>query len=83
MSDFKTDLERLCKIAEWDPCQNDLNSIEQEIKLSIRNGSYSADKVKFIVHKYFPNIIYISNEGEDSKDAEVLLALLLKRSLGR
>ncbi|HIF6198069.1 hypothetical protein CGI23_24675 [Vibrio parahaemolyticus] len=78
MNEFKRNLELLCEIAEWEPSEQQLLQVRNEILRVSKQREITENDVKIIVCDLFPDATYFCMEGVDTKDVETLLALLLK-----
>ncbi len=74
---LKTEIETACKIASWNPSQQQLARIANEIA-STRPTSTS--QVEGIVSTVCPDTTFFSLEGIDNSDLRALLALAIQAS---
>lgn len=73
LSEFKSHLEKLFKIAYWNPTTSQLKQIA-----NVCTKNTSVDDLHAIVTTVCPDTIFVSQEGIDNSDIRTLLALAIQ-----
>lgn len=71
---FKTELEVACKIAWWNPSDEQLYKIAQYIK----NNPDKIDSINVYICQICDGVLFQSFEGVDNSDLNCLIALAIK-----
>lgn len=71
----KSDLERIFKIIRWDPTQEQITLINAEIERRLSLHQSCAGVIELFVE----NVLFISTEGIDNSDLNLLLSMVAKK----
>lgn len=74
---LKIEIEKLCEIASWNPSQQQLEEIANEIS---RIKPKNINEIGGIVTSVCPGTTFICLEGIDNSDVRTLLALAIQAS---
>jgi hypothetical protein len=74
---LKMEIEKACMIASWQPSQQQIEKIANEIS---RTKPTSESEVEGIVASICPDTIFTCLEGVDNSDVRTLLALAIQAS---
>lgn len=80
MNGKKEQLEKVCKIRDWSPNQNQLSSILAHFESEIRKGkSHTISDCQGIISTYCPGTKFFFYDGVDNSDLNALLLLAMKK----
>lgn len=84
LTEFKKDLERLCKIHKWSPTNEQLRAIKADLQRHNLSGMQLTEAdVLGIISRHVDDVSHYILDGIDNSDYRTALLMALKASAGK
>jgi hypothetical protein len=78
---FKQQLEKICKIHNWNPTDANLDSIRVEFEILLIQGrELKMRECQDVINKHCSNVTFLTFEGVDNSDLNALLAIAITKT---